>query len=385
MPHSFPGGPEFPGGPDLFRLDPAVAHLNHGSFGTVPVPVQAVQDALREEQERDPDAFHLAVPDRVAAARARIAAHLGAEADGIALIPNVTEGINVVLNSLRLDPEDEILVTDHGYGTVSQAAARRARLRIVSLGPDAPDEDAVRDRVLAAVTGRTRVAVLDHITSPTARVVAGKRLLAALAERGVTTVVDGAHAPGMLPDPLAGAPDFWFGNLHKWAYAPRGTAVLAVAPRWRPHIRPLAPSWEDHHGFPRALEWRGTIDYTPWLAAPDGLDLLARLDAPKVRAHNTALAAYGQHLLAERAGLRPLPYSEGVAMRALRLPPGVAETRDSAHALLREIADRLRTRVLVWPWPGGGGLRICAQIYNHPREYEHLADGLAALLDGRRP
>ncbi|MFJ7159991.1 aminotransferase class V-fold PLP-dependent enzyme [Streptomyces sp. NPDC101118] len=371
---------EFPGGRALFRLSTEVSHLNHGSFGAVPLPVQEAQTAFRAEQDADPDTFFITAPDRVAAARARVAAHLGADPEGLAFVANATEGANTVMNSLALAEGDEILVTDHGYGTVSAAAARRAPLRTVTLDPLLPDEDAVRETVLAAVTPRTRVAVLDHISSPTARLVAGPRLLAELAERGVTTVVDGAHAPGMLPDPLAGGADFWFGNLHKWAYAPPGSAVLAVAPAHRAAIRPLVPSWEDHHGFPRSVEWRATDEYTSWLAAPEGLDLLQRLDAAKVRAHNTALAAHGSALLAERLGLRPLPYTEGLAMRSLLLPAGTARTVEEARALREEIAARLRTRVLIWPREGGGGIRLCGQIYNRPEEYERLADGLGELL-----
>ncbi|MGW7438760.1 aminotransferase class V-fold PLP-dependent enzyme [Streptomyces sp. NPDC054849] len=371
---------EFPGGPALFRLDPRVAHLNHGSFGAVPVPVQEAQAALREEAHADPDAFFLTVPDRLAAARARIAAHLGADPEGIAFISNATEGANLALDAVPLADGDEILVTDHGYGTVVAAAARRAPVTTVALDPGLPDEDAVRETVLAALTPRTRVAVLDHLSSPTARLIASPRLLADLRERGVTTVVDGAHAPGMLADPLAGGADFWFGNLHKWGYAPSGSALLAVAPQHRHRIRALVPSWEDQHGFPRSVENRATADYTGWLAAPEGLDLLERLDAAKVRAHNSALAAHGAALLGEIPGLTPLPYTAGLAMRTLRLPSGVAETPERARALREELAARLHVRVLIWPRPGGGGIRVCGQIYNRPQEYARLAAALPGYL-----
>ncbi|MEU3670261.1 aminotransferase class V-fold PLP-dependent enzyme [Streptomyces virginiae] len=374
------GPGEFPGGPALFRLDPDVAHLNHGSFGAVPLPVQEAQAALRAEVHADPDAFFIAVPDRLEHARARIAAHLAADPDGLAFIANATEGANLALDAVQLAHGDEILVTDHGYGTVTAAAARRAPVTTVALDPALPDEDAVRETVLAALTPRTRVAVLDHVSSPTARIIASPRLLAELRERGVTTVVDGAHAPGMLADPLAGGADFWFGNLHKWGYAPSGSAVLAVAPQHRHRVRALVPSWEDGHGFPRSVENRATADYTGWLAAPEGLDLIETLDAAKLRAHNSALAAHGAALLAGIPGLTPLPHTPGLAMRTLRLPPGIAETPDGARALREEIAARERVRVLIWPWPGGGGIRICGQIYNRPEEYERLAAALPAYL-----
>ncbi|MFJ6792964.1 aminotransferase class V-fold PLP-dependent enzyme [Streptomyces sp. NPDC091268] len=370
----------FPGGRELFRLDPEVAHLNHGSFGAVPLPVREAQAALRARADADPDTFFIGVPERLAAARGRVAARLGADPDGLAFISNATEGANLALDAIPLADGDEILVTDHGYGTVVAAAARRAPLTTVALDPHLPDEDAVRETVLAALTPRTRVAVLDHISSPTARLIASPQLLTDLAERGVTTVVDGAHAPGMLADPLAGGADFWFGNLHKWGYAPPGSALFAAAPAHRDRVRPLVPSWEDGHGFPRSVENRATTDYTGWLAAPEGLDLLERLGAAEVRAHNSALAGHGADLLARIPGLTPLPYTDGLAMRTLRLPPGVAETQEAARALREELAARLRIRVLIWPWPGGGGIRICAQVYNRAEEYERLAAALGPFL-----
>ncbi|MFC8506631.1 aminotransferase class V-fold PLP-dependent enzyme [Streptomyces sp. NPDC057411] len=375
----------FPGGTALFRLDPAVAHLNHGSFGAVPTAVARVRQRLDEEAAADPDAFFLGVPGRLAEARARIAGHLGADPEGLALVANATEAANLALDALRLERDDEVLVTDHGYGTVVAAAARRARVTTVAVDPELPDEQAVCAAVLAGLTPRTRVALLDQISSPTARPIATPRLLAELRERGITTVVDGAHAPGMLADPLAGRPDLWFGNLHKWAYAPPGSAVLAAAPAYRARIPAPVPSWEDGSGFPLAVEFRATVDYTGWLAAPEGLDLIERLGATAVRAHNSGLVAHGAGLLAGIPGVSPLPYDERLAIRSLRLPRHLARTQAEAAALREEIAARLGCRVLVWSWPDGGGIRISGQLYNRPEEYERLAQGLGELLEGKRP
>ncbi|MEV6974837.1 aminotransferase class V-fold PLP-dependent enzyme [Kitasatospora sp. NPDC093806] len=369
----------------LFSLDPAVVHLNHGSFGAVPVPVRRLQRRLYEEQEADPDGFFFDLPERVAAARARIAGFLGTEPELLALVPNVTDAIAVTLANVPLAAGDRILVTDHGYGTITEAVRRRAEetgaeLHTVELPLDLPDGDAVREAVLAAVTDRTVLAVLDGISSPTARRIATPGLLAALRERGVTTVVDAAHEPGMLAAPVAPEADFWFGNLHKWAFAPRATGVLVVRPEWTGKIRPLILSWEDHRGYPANVEWRGTLDYTPWLAAPAGFELLDELGADRVREHNRRLAGYGAGLVADRVGLAPLPASAGLAMRALRLPAGVAETLPEAQALMAAMWRRHAVRTVARPWPGGGVLRVCAQLYNRAEEYEVLAAGLAELL-----
>ncbi|MFB7473291.1 aminotransferase class V-fold PLP-dependent enzyme [Kitasatospora sp. NPDC056184] len=373
------------GAEGLFSLDPAVIHLNHGSFGAVPVPVQRLQRRLHEEQEADPDGFFADLPERVATARSRIAAVLGTEPDLLALVPNVTDAIAVTLANVPLAAGDRVLVTDHGYGTVNEAVRRRAEdagaeLRTVRLPLDLPDGDAVREAVLAEVTDRTVLAVLDGITSPTARRIATPELLRALRGRGVTTVVDAAHEPGMLAGPVPAEADFWFGNLHKWAFAPRATGVLVVRPEWAGKIRPLILSWEDHQGYPAAVEWRGTLDYTPYLAAPAGLDVLAGLGPELVRGHNERLAGYGAAVVAERVGLAPLPSSAGLSMRALRLPPGVAETLPQAQELMAQMWRRHAVRTVARPWPGGGVLRVCAQLYNRAPEYEVLAAGLAGLL-----
>ncbi|MFF7635438.1 aminotransferase class V-fold PLP-dependent enzyme [Kitasatospora sp. NPDC008050] len=371
------------GAAGLFTLDPALAHLNHGSYGAVPIEVQQEQDRLRADQEADPDGFLRAAPEWLGQARATVARWLGADEQGLALLSNVTEAVAVVLDSIPFRPGEEILVLDHGYGVVNRAAERRAaecgaRVRTVVLPLTGGDPAEV---VLAAVGPRTRLAVLDRVTSPTAREIATAPLLRALAERGVLTAVDAAHGPGMLDADLdVGRPDFWFGNLHKWAFAPRPTAVLVVRPEWRERIRPLTYSWEHGRGFPLNVEWRGTADYTGWLAAPGALALLDRLGLARVRDHNARLAAYGQQVLGEVAGLAALPASPGVAMRALRLPPQVAETEEQALALMTAVHERLGARVAVRPWTGGGVLRISAQVYNRAEEYQALAAGLDRLL-----
>ncbi|MFI8456797.1 aminotransferase class V-fold PLP-dependent enzyme [Kitasatospora sp. NPDC085464] len=376
-----------PAADGLFSVSAGTAHLNHGSYGAVPVPVQRAQEELRTEHELDPDGFFADLPARIGRARTALAADLATDPQRLALVTNVTEAVAIALDSIPFAPGDRILVTDHGYGAVTEAVARKAaetgaELHVAELPLDAPDEAAVRDAVLAAVDGRTTVAVLDQLTSPSARLVAGPALLAELRALGVVTVVDGAHAPGMLPAPADPNADFWFGNLHKWAFAPRATGVLAVRPEWTARVRPLALSWEHDKGFPGSVEWRGTCDYTPWLAAPAGFELLRALGPEAVAGHNTALAAYGQRVLVERAGLRPLPATPGVWMRTVRLPVGRCESEAAAKALMAEVWRRLGTRIAVRPWDGGGLLRISAQLYNRPQEYERLADGLAALLKG---
>lgn len=375
---------------ECFSLDPAVAYLNHGSRGAVPVPAQRALQRLRAEVERNPALFFRSLPERIAHTRGHLAAFLGADPEGTAVVGNTTIGTAIVLQSLGLRAGDEVVTTDHGYGAVELAVARECRrtgavARTVPVPLDAGDDEvtAILDEVLRS--GRTKLLIVDQISSPTARLFPVEMIAAAARERGVPVLVDAAHVPGMLPISVdqIGA-DFWVGNMHKWAHAPRGTALLCVAPSWRDRIDPLAISWEQDAGFPDRVEWQGTLDYTPWLAAPAGLFTLRMLGADRVRAHNAALAAYGQRVVGAALGRTPAelpdPGGPDVAMRLIPLPSGVATTFAEAVALSERIADELAAEVAVISWGGRGWLRLCAQVYNTRAEYDRLAERLPTLL-----
>jgi isopenicillin-N epimerase len=379
-----------PGGRLLFSLDPATAHLNHGSFGAVPLAVQRVQHRLRDEVEANPPRFYaVGLAERIAHTRRHLATFLGADPDGSALIGNTTTGAALVLGSLDLRTGDEIVTTEHGYGAVrlavDAACARTGAVHRTVPLPLAPTDDEVVAAVTGAVTGRTRLVIVDQITSPTARLFPVARVVAALRPAAVPVMVDAAHVPGQVPVNVAGiGADFWAGNLHKWAYAPRGTALLAVSPAWRERIRPLVVSWEQETGFPARLEWQGTLDYTPWLAAPTGLFTLRTLGVQTVRTHNAALAEYGQRVVA--TALRADPPADppgeasGLAMRVVPLPPGLATDLAAAGRLRQRIADELGFEVAVNPYRGQGLLRLSAQVYNRAEEYDRLAERLPAFL-----
>ncbi|MGC4895716.1 aminotransferase class V-fold PLP-dependent enzyme [Micromonospora sp. DT31] len=390
-----PRPPEpIPGARLLFSLDPSVSHLNHGAFGAVPIAVQRAQQRLRDEMEANPPRFFTrGLVERIAHTRRHLAGFLGADPDGTTLVGNATTGAAVVLQSLGLKPGDEILTTDHGYGAIALAVAREcgrtgAVARTVSVPLAASDEEVVEIVRSGLRPGRTRLLIVDQLTSPTARLFPTAALTAVAREQGVPVLVDAAHAPGMLPATVASVgADFWVGNLHKWAYAPRGTAALAVTPPWRERIQPLVVSWEQDSGFPARVEWQATLDHTAWLAAPVGLFTMRSLGVDRVRAHNAALAAYGQRAVGDALGVAPerLPEPGGpaVAMRLVPLPPGVATTLAAATELRARIADELLTEVSVPSWNGRGYLRVSAQVYNTAEEYERLAVRLPTLLARR--
>jgi len=371
-----------PGARLLFSLDPGQAYLNHGTVGVTPIPVQRAHQRLRDEMEANPQRFFTrGLADRVGHARRHLAAFVGADPEGSALVPNTTFGIGVVLRTLGVGTGDEVVMTDHGYGSVNYAVdATGARRRMVPVPLSAAPDEIVAAVRVAVEPSRTKLVIVDLITSPTARLVPVARIAQALRGTGVPVLVDGAHGPGALPlevDTLGA--DFFVGNLHKWAFAPRSTALLTVAPQWRGRIRPVVVSWAEPDGFPGNVEEAGTLDYTAWLAAPIGVFTLRTLGPERVRAHNAALARYGQQVVGEALGLDDLPDPGGPL--PIRLIPLPANGDVAAAVRLRDrISDELCAEVAVNSWNGRLLLRVCAQVYNRPEEYERLAEGLPKLL-----
>ncbi len=375
----------------LWILDPEVAHCNHGSFGAVPGPVLAAQNELRARMATHPQRwFSRESPDLVTEARGEVARFIGAGPDEVAFVSNVSAGVSAVVGSVALEPGAEVLSTDHAYGAVSTAldrlCARTGAKRVVAEVPiDSTDEEIVA--IFAEhCSPRTGLVVVDQVTSPTARLFPVAAVAAAGHEAGAAVLVDGAHAPGMLAldVPSYGA-DFWVGNLHKWACTPAGTGALWVTPEWRARMLPLVVSWGELEGFPLSFERVGTDDLTAWLAAPLALDLLGSLGWDRVRAHNEALVCWAQATLAEALGVpaSELHHDAGLSMALVRLPPGAADTREQAKAL-QEHMITLGVEMAVGSWNGRGAIRLSAQVYNRPSDYERMAAGTREYLAGSK-
>jgi isopenicillin-N epimerase len=384
----------------LWSLDPSVDYLNHGSFGACPAAILEKQAELRARLEREPMDFLVrALPGLLAEARAALGAFVGADGNDVAFVPNATSGINAVVRSLAFSPGDEMLTTDHGYAacrkTVDYVAARTGARVVVARVPfPLREEEEVVSAILSAVTPHTRLALLDHVTSPTALVFPIERLVHALSARGVDTLVDGAHALGMVPLDLTrlGAA-YYTANAHKWLCAPKGAAFLHVRRDRQKGLHPVAISHgyaEGEARFKEEFDWTGTIDPTPALTIPECIRYMGGLVPGgwvALMKRNRDLALRARETFLERFGGRPpCPDSMAGAMAAVALPP--PSRNSSAFGLDREaLSDRMRARgVESWfhPSPSDGAMlvRLSAQLYNTEEQYVRLAGFLAEALRG---
>ncbi|NUT35160.1 MAG: aminotransferase class V-fold PLP-dependent enzyme [Hamadaea sp.] len=378
----------FPGGRELFSFDPGVAYLNHGSFGAVPRSVRAVHRAFLDEADQNPMAFARRLPARVAEVRARLAAHVGADPAGSALVVNATAATALVLHLFQdlVRPGDEILTTDHAYNAVMTALERFSGrtgvvVRVARVPLEASDAEVVALLSAQVRPGVTRLAIVDHVAAATAKLFPVAAIIRALRAAQVPVLVDAAHTPGMLDvDVSALGADFWVGNFHKWGLAPRGTALLHVAPAWRDRMVPQVVSHADHDGYPRAIEHQGTRDLTAWLAAPAGLDLLAELGVERVRRYAVEVAERAQTALADALGVATPDPGPGVAMRVVPLPAGTVTDEATAGALRTRIGEELGVEVNVNPWDAGGLLRVSGHVYVTSADGDRLAQGLPRLL-----
>lgn len=387
-----------------WTLDPAITYLNHASFGACPRPVLDAQQALRDQLEHEPARFfNREAPVLLAAARQELAQFLNAPAAGLGFVRNVTTAINSVLRSVPLEPGSELLVTDHEYNATRNileyaAAERGCRVVVAKVPFPISGPEAVIEAVLASVTARTRLAVLDHVTSPTALVFPIAELVRALDARGVDVLVDGAHAPGMVDvDIGAIAPAYYAANCHKWLCAPKGVGFLWTREDRRRDVRPAVISHGANTPLPveqrYAVEffWMGTDDCTPALALPAALRFLDELvpgGFAALRARNRALVLAGRKLVAEALGV-PLPCPDSMigAMASLPVParPGLPAPQAMSALALDPLYDALfrdhaiEVPILTCPAHPERLLRISAQAYNEIEDYERLAAALHAL------
>ncbi|MHC4081013.1 MAG: aminotransferase class V-fold PLP-dependent enzyme [Planctomycetota bacterium] len=375
----------------LWYLDPSVVFLNHGSFGATPRPVLEAQTAWRRRLEANPVKFlDRRGPSVIDEAKQVVGRFVGAGSANFGFVTNATNGINAVLRSLRFAPGDELVTTDHVYNAIRQTmrhVARQADARAVEVEIPLPirSADDVVEPLAATLCDRTRLVVLDHVTSPTAVVFPVEQILSLCAKRGVDVLVDGAHAPGMIDLDVEGFGAAYFaGNLHKWVCGPKGAAFLWVRPDLQSGIHPNTISHFLDDGLPAEFGWQGTRDITAWLCAAEAIDFMDRtLGWDRIRRHNHELAVWAQALLCERWGAEPSTPLDGSmlgSMVTVALPPQAPQHFESTRALQAWLYDKHRIEIPVIEWAKKWWIRASCQVYNTPDQYEFLADAVTELI-----
>ena len=378
---------------DLFLLRPDVVFLNHGSFGACPRPVFEAYQAWQLELERQPVEFlGRRFNDLMREARAALAGYLGAQAGDLVYVPNATTGINIVARSLRLREGDEVLSTTHEYGAMDRAwrfVCGKAGAHYVNHALPLPlesHEQFVED-LWGAVTDRTRVLYLSHITSPTALIFPIEELCRRARERGILTVIDGAHAPGQIPLDLDGiGADFYAGNCHKWMNAPKGAGFLYARPEVQPLLEPLVVSWGwesetpgdspfiDHH------EWTGTRDIAAFLSVPAAIEFMRVHDWDHVRAECHTLAADFRRRVTDLTRLSPLsPDSPEWYAQMVAVPLPACDI----DAVKNRLHDEFRVEIPLVMWNDMLVIRASFQGYNTEQDVDYAVRALRIFAQPR--
>ena len=370
--------------PDLWSLDPGVLHLNHGSYGAVPRRTQQLMEELRAEAEANPMLWFRSVADRLAASRLELASFLETDPTGFALVPNASAGVTVALSTLPIPTGSRIVLTNHAYGAVLYAAERFARQNkadvVVVDVPLEADDDSVVAAISAELDERTAALVVDQISSPTAMVFPIRQLVEVCQSLGIPIVVDGAHAPALIDGPASEGADFWTGNFHKWPAAPRATAGLVVAEKWRASALPLIVSWSEYdERLPERFDMVGTDDYAPWIAAPESLRVLAELDWPRRRTDLSSMIDEGARVVAKALGTSVAEVVNPAAtMRLVELP--LKGDPAAGEAFKLRVSRELKAEITLTGFDDRVFIRLSAHAYNSPDDYELLAERLPTLL-----
>jgi isopenicillin-N epimerase len=379
---------------DLYLLRPDVVFLNHGSFGACPRPVFEAYQAWQLELERQPVEFlGRRFEGLMRQARELLAVFVGADADELVYVPNVTTGLNAVIRSLPLEEGDEVLSTDHEYGALDRTwrfICRKRGARYIRQPVPLPIESAgqVVESIWSGVTPRTRVLFVSHITSPTAVILPVAELVRRAREASILTVIDGAHAPGQIPLGLkALGADFYSGNCHKWMCAPKGSAFLYARREMQHLVEPLVVSWgwESEKPGPSKFideqEWQGTRDIAAYLSVPAAIRFMAEQDWSRVQHECHELVVYARERMGELTGLPPItPDSPQwfAQMAALPIP------HCDLDVLKRRLYDEFHIEIPTVEWNGRHFLRLSIQGYNTREEVDVLIRALALQRQAAR-
>lgn len=340
--------------------------------------------------ERQPVAFlERGIDQALASARELAARFVGADPTRFAFVPNATTGVNTAIHHVDLQAGDRVIVTDHAYPAIANTVQRvcdraGAAVDVLRIPLPLSDDEQILERFRALLGPRTRLAIIEHVTSPTAVVLPVARLVEECRARDVLSLIDAAHAPGMVPvDVDALGCDLWTGNFHKWVCAPKGSGALVVSETLRARVRPLVTSQPWLESFTDAFGWTGTHDPSAYLSTPAAIEFMGTFGWDRMRALNHELVVRGRDVVGDSIGAVRLVPDEATAWMAIvPLPTGVATTRGAARALQARLYEQHRIEVPFVAWNGRGLVRLSAHVYNRPEDFQALADALPGLLRG---
>ena len=396
-----------------WALDPKVCFLNHGSFGATPRAVLASQDRLRAQMEAEPIRFFVEeFDDLMDISRRALADFVGCNWTDIAPILNATVAVATVVESLvdsgYIAPGDEILINEHEYPACQnniRRAARRAGAHVLtsSIPFPCPTPAAAAEAILSKVTSKTRLVLVSHVTSPSGLILPVRSIVEELNGRGILSLVDGAHAPGMVPDLdiTSLKPSFYTANCHKWICSPKGSAFLYVREDLQRDIRPLALSnnaEKPKPGRPQFLtefDFQGTADYTSFMSIPAAISFMNALlpgGFAAVMKHNHELCISGRNLICNKLSITPPAPDEMIGSISTMILPdwmGPVPQRITKYhdATQDDLLHRYGIQVPLWGIPTSPAryMRISAQLYNTLEQYEYLASCLLDLHKSLAP
>jgi isopenicillin-N epimerase len=374
----------------MFPLEPGLAYLNHGGYGVTPLPVMRACEALRLRIEANPSRFMRdELPALLRRSATALATYLNARGDDIVFANNASDAMNAVLRSFVLMPGDEVVTTSHAYGAVRRTlefVTERAGARLVYADIPCPIREKAEalDALERALSPRTRLAMLDHITSQTAIRMPLGRLVSACADRGIKVLIDGAHGPGQIAIDLTALEQagvhYYVGNAHKWLGAPRGTGFLWATQRRQAGIRPTVISHFIDDGFTAAFDWPGTRDFAPWLCVEDALAFRARFGETAIDTHCRSLAIEGAGLLGQAWGVKPVaPGAMMGFMACLPFPVPGKHGQPQLDTRWRAFRER-GVEPAIQLVEGRLHVRASAYVYSTLRDFEALAAAGKAIL-----
>ena len=372
---------------EQFSLDPRVAYLNHGSFGSVPKVVTESQREIQALEESNPNLFfRTTLPKMHEEAHAFVAEWLGISPELFAFIPNASQGVITAASALITKPRSQIVATSLGYGGVLNGLAEIARrtqstLRIaeIDFASGTQTADDIADSIFAALTNETTLVVLDQITSETALLLPVDQIIRTIRRVSpqARVVIDGAHTPGMLNPALPLDFDVWVGNFHKWICAPRASAGLVCRTRdIALQMVPLAPSWDFESGFPKSFFSQGTDDYSSYLATPHAIKFHESIGVIELDKHNREVLDGAEKMLQDYWGTKQVVPAEMSCpwMRLVRLPLRKQLTKPQGDALTLKISRELKTETVIVSPGDATFVRLSAYIYNDVADYESLKE-----------